>query len=286
MVRPNVRFFTFSQYHNKKPVAGSTNIRVNQLIKYWPGADLYQYGEFPETLIFQKVYIAEDYKWPAHFEGVKILDVCDPDWLEGVAIVESAHAMDAITCPTEPLAEFMRQFHRNVHVVPDRFDIDVLPDPKVHKGEAKTVVWFGYSHNAECLKPAVNKILELGLNLIVISNDDPMIQRWTTLEKDDFYTYIKYDEETIYEDLKKADFALLPEGSRPVDIFKSNNKTIKANLAGLPVARTAEDMDLYMAESARIEWQKKNYNKIEEDYDVRKSVEEMQQIIKDIMEKK
>ena len=41
-----------------------------------------------------------------------------------------------------------------------------------------------------------------------------------------------------------------------------------------------------MAESARIEWQKKNYNKIEEDYDVRKSVEEMQQIIKDIMEKK
>lgn len=279
MVRPDVRFLTFSQFHNKRPVAGSTNIRVDQLIKYWPSADLYKYGENPETLIFQKVYIAEDYKFPAHFKGVKILDICDPDWLDGHAVVETAHAMNAITCPTEALADFMRQFHKNVIVVPDRFDLDVIPPPKQHNQTGATVVWFGYSHNAVCLKPAVEKIISSGLHLIVISDDDPMIQRWTTLEKDDFYTFIRYDEATIYKDLQRADFALLPDGTRPIDVFKSNNKTIKANLAGLPVAKTAEDMDKYMSADQRQAWFDKHYDTIKAEYDVRKSVDEMKAII-------
>jgi hypothetical protein len=271
--------FTFSQFHNKNPVAGSTNIRVNQLMKYWEGSGLYKYGENPEVLIFQKVYISEDYKFPAHFKGVKILDICDPDWLDGHAIVETCHAMDAVTCPTESLAAFLRQFHKNVHVVPDRFDLDVIAEPKVHTDTAKTVVWFGYSHNAVCLKPAIEKIVTSGLHLIVISDDDPMIQRWTTLDKDDFYTFIKYDEATIYKDLQRADFALLPDGTRPIDVFKSNNKTIKANLAGLPVAKTAEDMDKYMSAEKRRAWFKDNYETIKAEYDVRKSVGEMKAII-------
>lgn len=277
-----VQAFTFSTFHGKSPDAGSTNIRVNQLMKYWPEFTKYRYGDFPDCLIFQKVYITEDYLYPQHFENLKILDICDPDWLEGSAVVKTCHAMDAVVTPTESLAEFIRQFHNKVVVIPDRFDVDILPEPRKHTGTAKTVVWFGYSHNIETLKPAIAKIESLGLNLIVISNDDPIANRWDTRNKEDFYTFVRYDDITIYQELQKADFAILPDGNRPVDVFKSNNKTIKANLAGLPVAKTAEDVDLYMDGGKRQKWFDTNYGKIKEEYDVRKSVKQYKDLIEEL----
>lgn len=274
-----IRFFTYSMFHGKADPVGSDFIRVMQLIKYWPEAELYKYGENPDVLIFNKVFASQDYKFPIHFENTKILDICDPMWLEGHNIVETAQAMDAITVPTEPLAEFIRQFHSNVIVVPDRFDLDILPEPKVHKGKAKTVVWFGYSHNAELLKPAIPLIEELKLNLLIISNDDPIANRWGLRDKKEYYTYKKYNEDTIYEDLQAADFAVLPDGFRPEDKFKSNNKTIKANLAGLPVAKTPEEVKEYMEGKNRRLWFDTNYGLIKQEYDVRNSVKEMKAII-------
>lgn len=277
-----VRFFTYSQFHNKTPVVGSDFIRVKQLIKYWPEADLYKYGENPEALIFTKVFASADYQFQKHFEGIKILDICDPMWFEGANIVETVHAMDAVTCSTENLAEFIRQFHTNVHFVPDRFDLAALPKPKEHKGKAKTVVWFGYSHNADLLKPAIKLIEELGLNLLIIANDDPIANRWGIRDRQEYYTYKKYNEETFYQDIQQADFAVLPEGFRPEDPFKSNNKTTKAQLAGLPVAKTPEEVELYMDSKERKDWFDKNYATIQEAYDCRKSVEQMKGIIDEV----
>lgn len=278
----SVQAFTFSQYHGKHPVAGSTHLRIEQMMKYWPEFTYYRYGDFPDALIFQKVYLTDDYLFPKHFENIKILDICDPDWTDDVKIVDTCHAMDAVVTPTEALASFIRQFHPLVRVIPDRFDVDVLPPPKVHAGTAKTVVWFGYSHNAELLKPAIAKIEALGLNLIVISEDDPIINRWGIRDAEEYYTFIKYNEQTIYQDLQKADFAVLPEGGRPEDYFKSNNKTIKANLAGLPVARTSEDVDMYMDAHARQLWLDTNYDTIRKEYDIRNSVKEYKELIKEI----
>lgn len=277
-----IRFFTYSQFHGKQEPVGSDYIRVHQLIKYWPDAGLYKYGEFPDCLIFNKVFVSQDYKFPKHFENKKILDIADPMWLEGHNIVETCQAMDAVTCPTEALAEYIRQFHTNVVVVPDRFDLDAIPKPKEHKGKAKTVVWFGYSHNSELLKPAIPIIESLGLNLLIISNDDPIANRWGIKPKKEWYKYIKYDEATIYQDLQKADFAVIPDGFRPEDKFKSNNKTIKANLAGLPVAKTKEDVELYMSGEARQDWFNHNYDIIAKEYDVRNSVKQMQELIESL----
>lgn len=276
-----IRFFDFSRYHGKS-AQGSTFIRVHQLIKYWPDAELYKYGENPHVLIFQKVYVSPDYKFPEHFGGVKILDICDPDWMDDAAIVETCNSMDAITTSSEYMAEFIRQFHDNVIHVPDRFDVDILPKPKQHKDKAKTVVWFGYSHNAENLKPAIALIEELGLNLLIISNDDPIANRWGIRNKQDYYKYVKYNEDTFYDDIQQADFAVLPDGFRPVDPFKSNNKTVKANLAGLPVAKDADEVRLYMEAEERRKWFDENYDIIKQEYDVRKSVEQYNDIIKRI----
>lgn len=275
-----VRHFNYSQFHGKGSAVGSTYIRMIQMEKYWEEFKAYQYGENPDVLIFQKVYCSEDYKFPKHFKGKKILDICDPDWLEGVNIVESCHAVDAVTCPTKAIADFVGQFSKKVLVIPDRFDLQVIPKPKVHERKAKTIVWFGYAHNADNLKPAIKLLEQLKLNITIISNDDPIANRWGVRDADEYYKFVKYDEDSIYQELQKADFAVLPDGLRPQDKYKSNNKTVKAILAGLPVAKTPEEVELFMDGKARQEWLDSNYGRIKEDYDIRKSVLEFQELIK------
>lgn len=273
-----VRYFDFGRYHGKPEPQGSTTIRMVQMEKHWPDFKPYKYGEFPDALIFQKVYCTEDYKFPAHFENIKILDICDPDWLDGIAIVETCAAMDAVVCPTEPLAEYLRQFHNNVVVIPDRFETEGI-QPRTHTEEAKEVVWFGYAHNAVTMKPAMRIIDELGLKLRIIANDDPFLHQWSKRDYKDFYTFVKYNDETIYDELAKSDFAVFPAGDRPVDRFKSNNKTIKANLAGLPVAKTADEVKHYMSAANRRKWFDDNYVTIQAEYDIRKSVAEYKELI-------
>lgn len=278
----SIRYLTYSMFHNKKPVVGSDYIRVNQLLKYWPEAGLYKYGENPDVLIFTKVFMAGDYKFPAHFENIKILDICDPMWFEGFAVAETARAMDAITCPTETMAIFLRQLtDAPVVVVPDRWDIDpkVLKPPKLHTKPAKTVVWFGYSHNADTLRPAIRTINELGLNLLVISNDDPLVHRFEERDPKSYYTFKKYDNDTVQKDLREADFAILPGDYRPEGRFKSNNKTTKAILAGLPVATTGDELRHLIDPEARTKYMLEHYAKVKEEYDVRKSVAQMKEII-------
>lgn len=279
-----VRFFTFSQYHNKRPVVGSTFIRVNQLLKYWDGADLYKYGENPDVLIFQKVYCTQDYKFPIHFKGLKILDICDPDWLDGVAIKETVDAVDAVVVPTQALKDFISQLtDKPIRVIPDRFDMDLIPKkPKTHVKKARTVVWFGYKHNAEILRPALPLIRELGLNLKIISNDNPFLFQYADSVPQEKYEYIKYDEATIYKELQKADFAIMPQGFRPNDKYKSNNRMVKAILAGLPVAKDKDEVLSFMEPENRHKFIKDNYGRIKAEYDVRQSVEDYKELIDEL----
>ncbi len=287
----NIRFFTFSQFHNKVPPAGSTHIRVTQLLKYWPEAKLYEYGENPDVLIFQKVYVAQDYQFPVHFENLKILDLCDPDWLNGVTgIRETVDAVDAVTCSSQALVDFVKQMtDKPVIHIPDRFDLSPLPKPKRHIADAKTVVWFGYRHNAETLKYAMPLLNELGLDLVIISDDDPMAWQWIPGQAgDDYrhkhYKFLKYHEETIYQDLQRADFAVLPYGTRPIDPFKSNNKTVKAILAGLPVAHDAEEVRSYVHPGVRRDYMQAHYSETIKEYDVKRSVEQYQELIGQLKE--
>lgn len=276
-----IRFFTYSQFHNKRPPVGSSLIRVKQLLKYWPEADLYTYGENPDVLIFQKVYSAPDYKFPQHFENLKILDVCDPSWFEGAPIKETIDAMDAVTVPTEALKDFISQMtDKPVVVIPDRFDIEMIPKkPKSHTKTARTVGWFGYVHNLEPFRPALPIIRELGLNLKIISNDNPHLPQVPNSIEPDKYEFVKYDEETIYTELQKIDFMILPEGNRPEDKYKSNNRTIKSILTGLPVATTKEEVIEFMKPENRRKYIDEKYATIKEAYDVRKSVEQYKELI-------
>lgn len=278
-----VRYFSFSQFHNKRPPAGSTFIRMKQLEKYWDELGEYKYGENPDVLIFQKVYCSADYKFPAQYEKTTILDICDPDWIDGLAVKETADAVDAITTPTEPIAEFMRQLtDKPIKVIPDRFDLSLLPEPKVHRGKAKLAVWFGYAHNAEAIKFAIKSLQINGIKLLVVSNEDPSAWRWAGDDYRDMYTYKKYREESIYTELQKADFAIIPKNTRPVDEFKSNNRTIKAQLAGLPVVTDKESLERFIEGSERQKWVDTELDKIKLEYDIKNSIKDYKDLIKEL----
>lgn len=279
-----VKFFPFTLYHAKNNV-GSTRIRVEKVIENWPEASLYKYGDKADVMIFQKVYVTHDFKMIKNYPAIKILDTCDLDWNEspGVYIKETLDAVDAVTVPTEELRKFLQSMTQTpVVIVKDRFDVSEFPTPKKHTGDLRSLVWFGYYQNSEVLKYAMGAIERRGLRLTVISNEDPIADRWASPAYSSMYTFVKYDQDTIYQELQKHDACLLPKGMRPQDRFKSENKTIIAQLCGLPVAQYAEDLDELKTADARNKNIEAIYDTIKEEYNVVKSVQQYKEIIREI----
>ena len=207
--------------------------------------------------------------------------MCDPDWLDKQAIVETIQHVDAVTCSSEVLTEFVQQLtDKPVVFVPDRFDLEYIPEmPKTHKGKAKKIIWFGYKQNAELLLGAVDYLKRNKYELTIMANEDPFI-------KDIEYEFVKYDEANFYNILQQHDICLLPKGIRPVDRFKSDNKTQKARLAGIPVATTADELEACIDADKRNEIAKLWYNKAKSQADCRQSVAQMQELIKELQNAK
>lgn len=284
-----VKFFTFEKYHGKRDI-GSTRIRVHNLIKYWDEAELYQYGDKADVLIFQKVYANIDYKLPLTYPAIKILDICDPDFKDSpdIFIKETLDAMDAVTVPTESFKTFLEQMTDTpIYVVKDRFDLEEFPKPKVHTGKAKTIVWFGYSHNSMGIKLAMPSIERRKLKLHVVSDSDFMPYKMCIDSKGyqkDMYSFTKYTHPEAYKEIQKGDICVLPPTNRPFDIFKSENKRVISELLGVPVATNAEELDKLIEAEDRQKHINAIYDKIREDYDCRQSVKEYKDIIENIIE--
>jgi len=84
---------TFEQWYGKEDM-GSSRIRGHWIINNWKEAELFKQGEKYDVVIFQKCYWLDYVK---AFKGIKILDLCDPDWLDTVPIIDIIDNVDAIT---------------------------------------------------------------------------------------------------------------------------------------------------------------------------------------------
>lgn len=279
-----IRFFPWNKYHGKEP-SGSTRLRVLNLLPYWPDADLYKYGERPDVMIYQKVYWQPDWQFMKLFKGLQILDITDADWLEWAFVKQTLDLVDAITCPTETLADFLRQMTgKPVKVIPDRHDIKKVPQLKTHQGKAKKLVWFGYSHNSESLNQCMPFLERNNYHLTVISNRDPS-HGFLVADKEKIqakYTFVQYDDDKKFKELAKHDIFLNPAGGRSVDFFKSNNRTTTAWLAGIPEAKTADDIIRLTDPEERNREAKENYHKARKEYDCRLSINEYKDLINEI----
>lgn len=238
----DIGFLTMEKYENRrKDSVGSSRIRGRWVMKYCEILKEFRNGRTYDAVIYQKAY------WKEHidvFDGVKIFDLCDPDWLDGRPLLELSEQIDAFTVPTVALRDYMAQMlNKPVYIIPDRIDPDEHTPVKLeHVGKARTAVWFGYSQNHKVLDPVVDSLHNRGIKLVCIS-DRNYFQADVNL---------KYDYQTLNQDLIKYDFAVMP--TLPDDFrfhFKSNNKDLTCWALGLPVAKSGDDVERFMDPAER-----------------------------------
>lgn len=279
-----VGFLGFDQFHGKKNI-GSSRIQCDYPIKYWQQAgeeigtaERYKLGVEYDAIIYQKAYWAEHAQ---NFGGIKILYICDPDWLHwAYPIKQTMDSVDAVCCSTEALREVLEpMFGKPVTVIPDRVDPDTAPpETKKHEGEAKSVVWYGYAENYPVLEQAIQAIIKRDLELIVVANK-PFVPP-SGLKKLKV-TNLKWSPDTWLGDIMRGDIVINPKLSTGRFKYKSDNKTIQAWQLGMPVAYNEYDLDRFSPEKARIEEAEKRLQEVRELYDVKLSVIQLKGIIRD-----
>lgn len=274
-------FWLYSSVHNK-PDTASSRIRGQWLMKYWNEAEELHYGRKYDAIIFQKVY---EIDYAKIFNGVKILDICDPDYSDKtIRFMEMVEACDIVTVSTEALRKVIQNWTKKpVIVIPDRHDLEFFKEKKIHNGIAKEVCWYGYSHNAGSLRSLKDLLIKYNIRLSMISDEPitisdelkPVDERWT-----------KWQLETINQEIIKSDFVVMPGSRDPNSRFKSNNKTINANLLHMPVATSVEEFERFIDPDERQKEADEKYEIAVKNYDVRLSVQEMKDIISKIQKVK
>ena len=271
-------FLLYSKVHSR-PDTASSRIRGKWLIKYWPGVEEWHYGRKYSFCIFQKVYDIEIAKT---FPGIKILDCCDPDFFDKQPFVEMIQEVDAITVSTEALrATIQGMTDKPVVIIPDRIDLEFMREKKIHRGRAKEVCWYGYSHNSSSLKSLRESLIKFDLGISFIC-DKPISIDDATSEVHIRERYTKWNLETVNKEIIKSDFVVMPGSRDPNYRFKSNNKTTNAKSLRMPVATCTEDVERFLDPIEREKEAEIGYQEVIKHYDVRQSVSEMKQLIEDI----
>ena len=228
----------------------SSRIRGHWLAKYWDELDdifypdyfKMEYNEFFKTetqlkllegydaIIIHKAYENELIK-ELHDRGQKIIiDLSDPDYLLGFSNVGRAgqcllslHNSDAAVVNSVLLKHYLREgYDKQIFIIPDRIDPEIIEPRKI-----ETLVWFGHSDNAESLRPLLPKLKKYKVKVI---SDKPI----------DGTEFVRYDPETINQEIKKADAVFLGERLNP---FKSENRWQLARALNMPIV-TIDDLDM------------------------------------------
>lgn len=238
MEKNKIGILTFEKMRGAKEI-GSSRIRGHWLVENWEEAEIFKYGKEYDVVIYQKAYFVEHAEL---FKGIKIFDICDPDYLHyGYRTAEMLANVDAVTTSTQELAEDFKKFtDKPVVFIPDRQDISKLSNIKIHRGEAKIACWFGYSSNYTMLDQVVPFLVKEGYSLIVIA-DKPYTPVNNFVNRIEIINY-PWNDKTAFDDIVKADVLVNPQSSKGKWKYKSNNKSITANLLNIPVAQDAKDL--------------------------------------------
>jgi len=258
--------------------------RADSPVAVTAGFEKWVHGKKYDSLIFQKIYWLKMMKL---FNGPKILDICEPDWINyDVSIREAGDQVHAITCSSQALTDLVKTYFPDkiVEHVPDRLDLKTFPLPrKSHQGKAGKAVWFGNIRNAhETLPQMLPALRETGLHLRVISNL-PYSEKDGVLELNP--EFICYDQSKVYGQIREADILLNPRSSRAFFRYKSYSESFIGWQLGLPVATTSEDILRLMNPKERNREVSIMQPVIEQEYYIEKSVLQYREIISRIRQR-
>jgi hypothetical protein len=281
MREKTVGIVTIEDFQRRKNI-GSTRIRARWLLNYWPEAEMFTTGRRYEVVIFQKAYWLQ---YAEAFNGIKILDLCDPDFLTWRReLKRMIDCCDAVTASTQALVDVLKEYtSRPVFCVPDRLDPQAFEGMwKDHtgRGPAKAVAWYGYSHNFPALNSIVDALPEFGIEeLLVVADANQPYHLPPALAGKLSVRNFTWGPDTVNENLLKADIVINPRILTGRWKYKSNNKTLGAWAIGLPVAHTREELAALIPEDARAREVKLRRTRLFDEYHVRKSVEEYRRLI-------
>ena len=262
--------------------SGSVKLRAEWVCRHWPEAAVYDGSQRfagAQLYVFQKAYlvartrewIQKVAKWRDRGRCRLAFDLCDPDFLEP----EHARRMSALlplfdfaTVTTEALGAWMEQ-RLPTYVIPDRVDLEELDKIGRKTDTSDTdeprLVWAGYERNVPAMRMLQPRIEELGLEADVLVMDSPI------------------PFENFWRMMLQYDVLLNPRPDVPPFSYKSDNKTLIAWALGLPVARTAQELEeLCDPEWRRVEAASRRAE-VESDWSVALSVQEWQRIAKEWM---
>ena len=263
----------FDRVHQQAKNTGSSRIRGYWLTKHWPEAEIFVYGQKYDAIIFQQTYISP---YLDVYDGVKILDLCDPDWMTEPAFAECLNKMDGVVTSTEPLAEYVRTMTSiPVICIDDHHDFEWYGKPKEQIEEkANTVAWFGYSHNIRAIRHWLPYLKQLGLKLFYYTDKQVL--------GDNDGMFGLYDPATINENLKQHDFVLAPKDfTSAKNVYKSNNREVSSWCLGLPCAVKKEDIIRFMDGKERMKEMELRKKELVDKWDIKYYVSEY----KEFMEK-
>lgn len=277
----NISWITMEQMDNReRDSVGSSRIRGRWLWQNWSklfpedSAEQMVIGKKYDVIFFQKVYWEDMIR---NFDGVKIFDICDPDWLEGRQTMEYIRMCHACTTSTLALKEYIEKFvDIPVYFIPDRVDTNELKSRGKHIGKARKICWIGYVHNQHYIYPTLEFLADKGLELTIVSDQAYRPPTGFDFIKINNFTYT-YPE--VNERIKACDLYLVPETKDERGKFKSNNKAINAMALGVPCVYVPEDLQRLVEEDARNEQMQKDLEEVKNKYDILMSVRELKEII-------
>jgi hypothetical protein len=283
-----IGYSCMEQFDNRELNAvGSSRIRGRWLWENWKAeypedeCERYVIGKKYDAMIFQKVYWKPMLK---AYEGIKIIDLCDPDWLEGRDVMEYVSMCDYCTTSTEPLAEYIRKFVKTpVKCIPDRVELKEHTPRGEHIGRAKKIAWFGYSHNTHYLHQTLEALKEYALELHVISNQ--AFQSPVGIGFNNIVNH-NYSYPNVHDLIKTCDLYLSPERMDAKGIYKSSNKELTAMALGVPVVRTQDDLERLLDADERNKQVTSDLQEVGEKWDIKYSVRELKGILSEIESKK
>lgn len=283
-------FITFEKAGNRpENSVGSSRIRARWVWKYWDDAEEWTVGKKYDAIIFQKVYWDE---LMDNFSGIKILDLCDPDWLEGRDVMKYVDMADAVTTSTQALADYILKFSPNkiVRCIPDRIDLEEHKTVKTeHASKLQQLVWFGYSTNFQYISDILEDskgrdiFKKNGLSLTIYT--DTQMDISNKAKESVKFIWKKYEYSRMHEELIKFDAAFFPSSRDTTSVrgkYKSNNKLLTCKALGLPIIQEPEDIDKLLSKQSRIDLSNEGIKEVQDKWDVRHSVADYIQLIKDI----
>ncbi len=302
----------------KRGYLASSRIRGHYLSKYWDECDdcfypeeFLQYeGDFfnpinqmkvlrgYNVVILNKTYEHKLAKLLQENNQIVIIDMCDPDHLSSHSskqrksdCLKTMKYADLIVVNSEELKKSVREVYKSqIEIIPDRIDLDSCqPQKEKHNETFRKIVWYGYSENLRVLEPYLKDIVDMGLEITIIS--DKFFENFFLVgckhDPKELITFQVWRPERINKQIINRDAVFIGKDPDPyLSKFKSDNRANLGYALGMPVAFDIKDLKSFWNCYAREYNAKKGQYRVRRYFDIRHSVSAYNKIIKKLIKEK